>query len=106
MAGGFQANADAINAYAKVVQAQGDAVTEIIQGLQDGDVAGNSMGELPESDAARSIYSQRVQASLTDLHDLAQYLDQTAQNLQGSAQNYVGTDEASTATFQQTGGGL
>ena len=106
MAGGYQVNADALSAYAKVVQAQGDAVNEIIQSLQNGHVAGNSMGELPESDAARSMYAERVSTSLSDLQELAQYLDQTSQNLQGSAQNYTETDQANSSALRQAGGGL
>lgn len=106
MAGGYQVNADAIKAFARLVRAQGEAVDDIIQGLRDGHVASTSMGELPESESARSTYSHRVTASLSDLHDLAQYLDQTTRNLQGSTANYMGTDEAAMTTFQQTGGGL
>ncbi|WP_037576354.1 type VII secretion target [Phaeacidiphilus oryzae] len=89
----FTVHPQAVQDYAKVVQAQADAMRRIHGSLAAVNVSADWFGHLPESSSLHSQYESHAQAEKTNTSQMADFLEAIGESLADIARTYQEVDQ-------------
>jgi hypothetical protein len=106
MADGFEVYPATLRGYARLVREQASRLEQVHRALTAVDVAAGAFGKLPESADMHSAYSQHASAEVANTAGLPGLLDQVADGLVASAENYEEVESANAQSARFVADGL